>query len=544
MKVGLEAIHMPACGLDVHKDKIDACIIDESGLMHQKTFSAMRNAIYSLKAWILSYNCMHVLMESTGVYWLPVYEILEEVPGIDVGVGNSRHMKNVPGRPKTDKHDSRWISKLCMFGLILKSFVTGRKFRELREYTRYHKKLVQDRARQVNRIEKLLQMNGFKLSSVLSDITGKSGMKLLKKLSEKGSVSLDDVKEALHFRVKKSPEEIEFAINGQMKLTSRILLSKMISRLESCDKEIADIYQMMLKYSEKYKKEIKIIQSIPGMGELSAIYIIAEISTDMSSFKTANHIASWAGLAPKDNESAGKQKAKKTQKANIYIKSILVECAWAATRTRKTRLSNWYWRNSKRLGEKKAITAVARKLLCYIYAMLKSGELYDISLDAADENKLWAQKLESVRKKVDNKLQSSNVVEQNDEAHSTDGATILVCDDNIAPRNNTDEAATLAKPKIPETANNPKVASDIVKPARKRGRPRKTIDCSNKSENTTTDCMPLETNDAIAISASQNIGISDPTNINSNDLDAIIKPSRKRGRPRKTVADKLDTNLD
>ena len=204
-----ESINSPSCGLDVHKDKIEACVIDNEGEKHRKTFDTMRKSLYALRDWIVSLNCINVLMESTGVFWIPIYEILEEVKGMDVGVGNARSMKQVPGRPKTDKEDADWIARLCMVGFILKSFVVGRRFRELREYTRYHKKLVQERARQVNRIEKLLQMNGFKLSSVLSDIMGVSGMKLLKKLCDKGSVTLLEVKEALNGRVKKTAAEIE-----------------------------------------------------------------------------------------------------------------------------------------------------------------------------------------------------------------------------------------------------------------------------------------------------------------------------------------------
>lgn len=409
--VEFEAVHIPSCGLDVHKDKIDACIIDEGGEKHQRAFDTMRESLYALRDWIVSLECFHVLMESTSVYWMPIYEVLEEVPRMDVGVGNARQMKNVPGRPKTDKADSNWIARLCMVGFILKSFVVGRKFRELREYTRYHKKLVQERARQVNRIEKLLQMNGFKLSSVLSDITGASGLRLMKKLCNTGCVTLADVTDSLDRRVKKRPEEIERAINGRMKLTSRHLLRKMLSKLVRCEKETEEIYEMMVKLSKEHKPQIMLIDSIPGLGELSAMYIIAEISTDLSSFKTANHITAWAGLAPKDKESAGKLKYSKTQKANIYIKSVLVECAWAAIKKRNTRLSNWYWSNVKRLGEKKAIIAVARKLLVYIYAMLKSGELYDDSLDVADTTKRKAEKLDSARKIVEHQSCKLNTQE-------------------------------------------------------------------------------------------------------------------------------------
>jgi len=422
----------------------------------------MRASLQALRNWILSFNCLHVLMESTSVYWIPIYELLEEVPGMDVGVGNSQAMKNVPGRPKRDKDDAGWVAKLCMFGLILKSFVVGRKFRELREYTRYHKKLVQERARQTNRIEKLLQMNGFKLSSVLSDITGASGRRLLEKLVSKGGVTVTEVREALDRRAKMTAEEIERAINGTMKPTSRLLMGRMLKRLDACDKEISEIYEMMVGMSREYDPQIRIIDSIPGLGELSAIYIIAEISTDLSSFETKNHITAWAGLAPKDNESAGKLKSSKTKKANIYIKSILLECAWAATKTRGTRVSNWYWRNEKRLGKKKAITAVARKLLVYIYAMLKNGELYDGSLDVADTEKCKAEKLESARK----------IVER--QSNSTDPKT---------HRENIAQGTFTLEPPMPQRAANdlthivmepcPEIIAEP--PKRKKGRPRKAV---------------------------------------------------------------------
>jgi hypothetical protein len=178
--------------------------------------------------------------------------------------------------------------------------------------------------------------------------------------------------------------------------------------LSNCDRELQEIYEMMLDVSKEHKTQIRLIESIPGIGELSALYIIAEISTDLSSFRTSKHIAAWAGLAPKDYESAGKLKYSKTKKANIYIKSILVECAWAAIKRRNTRLSNWYWSNVSRLGEKKAIIAVARKLLICIYAMLKSGEMYNDSLDKADTERRKAKKLESALKIVEHRQDIQN----------------------------------------------------------------------------------------------------------------------------------------
>jgi transposase len=476
-KPGFDVINTPACGLDVHKDVIEACVIDEDGERHLKTFDTMRRTLYAARDWILSFNCFYVLMESTSVYWIPIFEVLEEVTGMDVGVGNSRHMKKVPGRPKTDKDDSKWIARLCSVGLILKSFVVGKKFRELREYTRYHKKLVQDRARHVNRIEKLLQLNGFKLSSVFSDITGVTALNLLKKLRDKGSVTLEEVTAALVYWVKKSPEEIEQAINGKMKLTSRLLLGKMLSRLDTCDKEIAAIYDMMAKMSKEHEPQIRIIDSIPGLAELSAMYIIAEISTDLSSFETANHITAWAGLAPKDNESGGKLKSSKTKKANIYIKSVLTECAWAVTKTKNTRLSNWYWSNVNRLGKKKAIIAVARKLLVYIYAMLKSGEMYDDSLDVADTEKRKAHKLESARKLVDNQsCESTNEQQGIDQGVVATKKTRDPDESDLDPAKKTESAGTTTKrrgrPKkvVDGTSSDDKPIADSPK---KRGRPRK-----------------------------------------------------------------------
>ncbi|MCL1919019.1 MAG: IS110 family transposase [Peptococcaceae bacterium] len=391
-----------ACGMDVHKDKIDACVRIGDGSADGKviiqTFSTMRKALYELRDWLASLKCFKVLMESTGVFWMPIYWILEEVSGLNIGVGNARDLKNAPGRPKTDKEDAKWLSRLCMFGLVLKSFIVARPFRALREYTRYYKKLVQERARQINRVEKLLQMNGFKLSSVLSNITGVSGAKILTKLADKGTLSVADIQAELDKRCKHTAEEIEYAINGVMKLTSRPLLKLQLKKIESCDKEMAEVYEHMLRLSKEHIGAIRIISSIPGMSELSAMYIIAEIGTDLTSFKTANHLAAWAGLAPKENQSADKARPSKTQKANQYVRSLMIQCAWAATKTRNTRLSLWYWRNVKRLGDKKAITAVARKLLCYVYAMLKSGALYDKSLDVAYTNNIEAQKLDTAQK--------------------------------------------------------------------------------------------------------------------------------------------------
>ena len=463
-----------ACGMDVHKDKIDVCVRigdgSAEGNVMIKTFATMRKTLFELRDWLISLKCFKVLMESTGVYWMPIYWLLEEISGMNVGVGNARDLKNSPGRPKTDREDAKWLSRLCMFGMVLKSFIVGRPFRALREYTRYHKKLVQERARHTNRIEKLLQMNGLKLSTVLSDITGVSGKRILAKLADKGELNVSDIRAELDRRCKSTPEEIACAINGALKPTSRILLKIQLRKMESCEREIDEIYDHMLRLSEEHASAVQIIASIPGMSTQSAIYIIAEIGTNFSSFKSANYLTAWAGLAPKDNSSADKVRPSKTKKANQYVKSLLIQCAWAVTRTRNTRLSLWYWRNHSRLGEKKAIIAVARKLLCYIYAMLGSGAFYDKSLDVACAEQIEAQKLDAARKIVGSRTRNvplcDRCAEKNNATHLAKACGNMKIETELAAKQVDDGG---------KQAENGIQSPNEIETPKKRGRPRKSV---------------------------------------------------------------------
>ena len=393
-----------SCGLDVHKDLIEACILKVNGTeepdMIQKSFTTLRGDVIELRDWLLEHDCMNVAMESTGVYWRPVYEILEEVEGINLCLVNAHHMRNVPGK-KDDEDDAEWIAALYMCGLLNKSFVPEQGIRDLREYTRFYIKLNQSRTQQSNRIEKFLQTHGFKLSSVLSSVTGTvSGKRILGILCTHGEVSVLDVQEALDRGVKKTVEEVAFAIVGKLTLTLQILLKLLFDTFISIEKNLDSIFVEMRKASAPYESQIALIDTIPGIDILAATYIIAEIGIDMSRFKTEGHLVSWAGLCPRNDISAGKIKSKKILKGNTYVKAILCQCAWTAVRARNTRLSNWYWRNAKRLGEKKAIIAVARKLLCYIYHIISTGKPYDRQLDLEDTEKYKAYKLESAKKQV------------------------------------------------------------------------------------------------------------------------------------------------
>lgn len=460
-----------ACGMDVHKNKIDACIrIGDGSAQGQviiRTFPTMRKSLYDLRDWLLSFGCFKVLMESTGVFWMPIYWLLEEVAGMNVGIGNARDLKNAPGRPKTDKEDAKWLSRLCMFGLVLKSFIVPRPFRALREYTRYYKKLVQEQARHKSRIEKLLQMNGFKLSSVLSDITGTSGRKILARLAREGSLDVSDIRREIQGTCRHTPEEIECAINGVMKHSSQILLKLHLNKLEAGDRELEEVYSHMLHLAKDYELAIRIIESIPGMSTLSAVYIIAEIGTDLSAFPTSGHLAAWAGLAPKANESADKARAKKTRKANQYVKTLLIQCAWAAIKSRDTRLSLWYWSNKTKLGDKKAITAVARKLLCYIYAMLRDGTFYDKSLDEAYVKNNRAKKLDAAHKIIGNRKSetpSCNRSEKSEAAQVDHSQADALKEPRRTERQNPKGIQSPTKPEIPQKRGRPGKYARSVKP--------------------------------------------------------------------------------
>ena len=323
-----------SCGLDVHKDKIVACIL--TGPLGKPTNSEIREFttlipdMIALRDWIVSQNCHHVAMESTGIYWMPIYEILEEAFGGDITllVVNARHMKNVPGK-KTDMRDSEWISTLLRAGLLNGSFIPEKRIREFRDLNRYRKSVIRDITSQKNRVEKFLQSSGFRLSSFISDIFGASGRNIIRHLTEHGQIDRP-------------------ALDSCLKTTTR-------NRID------------------------EILMSVNGISTTASCAIIAEIGIDMKPFKTAEHICSWAGLCPGNNESAGKRKSTSVTKGNPYIKSMLCEIAWVIAGKRNTYLSAWYWRIKQKKGAKKAIIALARKLLVIIYTMLKQGTLFDES---------------------------------------------------------------------------------------------------------------------------------------------------------------------
>lgn len=373
-----------SCGLDIHKEKIVACIL--KGPLGCPTTSEIRefttliSGMAALRDWIISQNCQHIAMESTGIYWMPVYEILEDCYSGDITllVVNARHMKNVPGK-KTDMRDSEWIATLLRAGLLNGSFIPDKQIREFRDLNRYRKSIIRDITSQKNRIEKFLQRSGFRLSSFVSDIFGVSGRNIILHLIEHGQIDRKALDSCLKTKTRNRIDEILMSVNGTLPEHQKSFLKTLMSHYDSLCKHLDGVEASLEKDMEPFAIPIQQLCSIYGISTIASCAIIAEIGTDMSAFKTAEHICSWAGLSPGNNESAGKRKSASIMKGNPYIKSMLCEVAWVIAGKRNTYLSTWYWRIKQKKGAKKAIIALARKLLVIIYTMLKQGTFFDES---------------------------------------------------------------------------------------------------------------------------------------------------------------------
>ena len=377
----MQAILECCCGVDVHKDMIEACIIQgiENPNFIRQQFLTIPSELQEFVQWLYENDCYHIAMESTGVYWKPIYETIEEFSPYyeSIIVANAHHMRNLPGR-KTDVKDAEWIATLLQHGLLEPSFVPERTIRNLREYSHTYKNYISEKSRCINRMEKFLQTHGFKLSSVLSDINNVSGIRILTILSEKGSLSVDDVRNAISSNTKCSAEEIQSAICGRLNVNERFLLSDSLDQLSSLQKRIDKILAMMATISEPYKKLLDQLDSIPGIDITAAMLILAEIGpVPQEVFPSSAHLCSWAGLSPRNDQSAGKISSKKIMPGNPYIKSILCQSAWAAVRSRNTPFGHWFWSHQGKLGKKKAIIAVSRKILALIYHLLQTDQFYD-----------------------------------------------------------------------------------------------------------------------------------------------------------------------
>jgi transposase len=372
------------CGLDVHKETIVACLMKGpigEGFKPSseiREFGTQLRELQALREWLELHNCQHVAMESTGIFWQPVYAVLENAlhDEMHLLVVNARHMKNVPGK-KTDMRDAEWIATLLRAGLLQGSFVPERDIRDLRQYTRYRKALVRDITSQKNRVEKLLQSSGFRLSSFLSDIFGKSGLAVMQQLVQVGSISERSLDDCLKGCARQKASAILSNLNGTLSLPQRNLLKLQLDHLHDLQDNLQEIETEIHTHFAHLQVSVDLLDSIPGIDLTAAFAILAEIGQDMSVFPTAQHLCAWAGLAPGSHQSAGKKKKQRVTPGNNYLKTMLCEVAWVIAAHRKLYLSNWYWRLKQRTDSKRSIVALARKLLVIIYAMLKSQQPYN-----------------------------------------------------------------------------------------------------------------------------------------------------------------------
>lgn len=375
----MKKIYDNCCGIDVHKKLLVACFI-HGREQEVREFGATTKEILSLIEWLLLGNCQMVAMESTGSYWKPLYNLLESA-GLDAMVVNAQHMKAVPGR-KTDVKDSEWIADLLQHGLPTASFIPDRAQRELRELVTYRKSLVQDKARELNRIQKILEGANIKLSGTVSEINGRSARSILNVLASGGAVDSEKfdqmlLEKKISSQLKAPKEQILDDLDGVMSPLQQQMLRVVLSHVDELDAHIKELDgQIDSHMKPDEKKAVEAIKDVTGLGENSAKVIISVIGTDMGRFPTDAHLASWSGICPGNNESAKKRKPGKTRKGNKLLRTTLVTCAHSAVKNKNSYFYAQYKRISAHRGSKRAYVAVAHSMLVAIYHILKDGVAY------------------------------------------------------------------------------------------------------------------------------------------------------------------------
>lgn len=367
----MEVLHPRCCGLDVHKQTVVACVITPES-RQIRSFSTITGDLLQLRGWLLECEVTHVAMESTGVFWKPIYNVLEE--SFNLVLVNAQHIKALPGR-KTDVKDAEWIADLLRHGLVRGSYVPDRDQRELRELTRCRRSLIQERSRVINRIQKLLEGANIKLSSVATDILGVSGRAILEAMV-KGVEDPETLAEMAKGTLRRKKTALEEALRGLMGQHQKMVLGTHLRHLDFLDREIANLDHEVDQRLNGLKETIDNLDGIPGVDLRGAQEVLAEIGADMSPFATAAHLASWAGMCPGNNQSGGKRDREATRKGNPWLASTLVQAARGAARTKHTYLSAQYHRLVGRRGDKRAIVAVAHSILVTIYNMLNKNAPY------------------------------------------------------------------------------------------------------------------------------------------------------------------------
>lgn len=376
----MDVLYKTCCGIDVHKMKLVACLC-KGHKQEIKEFSAKTKDIKAMTNWLEENQCEMVAMESTSVYWKPLVNIFE-MRGLNYMIVNAKDFKAVPGR-KTDVLDSAWLADLLRHGLLKSSFIPSREQRELREATRYRKAITEERARALNRLQKLLEGANIKIGSVLSTITGKTTMNLLDYVLNNDEMMDEKTAETLIIsRISASVKEVTEAMEGIMTPFQKMMMKQVLTHLHELSERIEEMDIIIDTYMAEYWGAIKKLEQIPGVGKKSAEIILAEIGLDMNQFPTAGHLASWAGVAPGNNESAGKRKSGRTRKGNKILKSTLAQAAKSAAKNKNSFFHAQYQRIAIRRGKNRATLAVAHSILIAIYHLLKDDqEFIDLGSD-------------------------------------------------------------------------------------------------------------------------------------------------------------------
>jgi transposase len=372
----MEVLYRNCAGLDVHKETVVACsrrLTDGKVIREVRTFKTTTGELLALSEWLSSQEITHTVMEATGVYWKPVWNILSDGDFV-LTLANAQHVKNVPGR-KTDVNDATWLADLLAHGLIRASFVPDTQTQEQRGLLRTRKQLTRERTSHIQRLQKTLEEANIKLDSAISDIMGASGRAMVEALiaGETDPLRLAGLASR---RIKATPAELSAALRGRVTRHHRFLLRLHLQQIDALDRAIAEIDKEVEANLAPFRDLIPVLTSMPGIGELAARVLLAEIGTDMSRFATAGHLISWAGLCPKNDESAGKRRSTRMRKGAPWLKTALIQCAWAAARKKGSYLQALFHRLRARRGAKKAIGAVAASMLTAAYHMIATGTFY------------------------------------------------------------------------------------------------------------------------------------------------------------------------
>src|SRR5467141_4386777 len=398
----MEVLHPHCAGLDVHKDTVVAGVRHMVGgtvRREVQTFKTTTKDLMALSEWLSAEGCTHIAMEATGIYWKPVWHVLGDGE-FELVLANAAHVKNVPGR-KSDVNDAMWLAELLAHGLIRASFVPDTQTQEMRNLLRTRKQLVREQSSHVLRVQKTLEDANIKLDSVLTDLMGKSGRAMIEALiaGETNPVKLAGLADR---RVKASPEEFREALRGRVTKHHRFLLRLHLNQIDALDAAMATLDAQVEANLGPFRTAVDLIMSVPGIKNLGAQAIVSEIGIDMSRFPSDAHLISWAGICPRNDESAGKRRSNRLRKGAPWLKTTLVQCAWAAVKKKNSYLQAQFHRIKARRGPNKAIMAVAASILTAIYHMLKDATMYqDLGRDHFDRRSTDQQKKSLIKRLAD-----------------------------------------------------------------------------------------------------------------------------------------------